>query len=253
MKLRNKVAIITGAASGIGKELAFAFGREGAVVCIFDVDISGAREVAQQIEEEVGVKARAFEVNVTDLGQIKKAVNKIEDVFQKIDILVNNAAWIKYSPFLEFGEKDWDRIMRVCLKGYFLCGQAVAQKMVKEGKGKIINIASIAGQIAMPGSSGYGSAKGGIIALTKIMALELARYNINVNAIAPGPILTPLLERTLSLEDKERRIQRIPAKRLGRPKDIAGPAVFLASDDSNYVVGHTLNVDGGFVAAGMLE
>jgi NAD(P)-dependent dehydrogenase (short-subunit alcohol dehydrogenase family) len=210
-------------------------------------------KVSHQIEKDAGSKSLALKVDVGNSSQVNKAVRKVKDLFKKIDILVNNAAYVRYSPFVKFSEKDWDQVINICLKGYFICGQAVAKEMIRHKGGKIINIASVAGYMAFAGATAYGTAKGGVIALTRIMALELARYNIIVNAIAPGPILTPLLEGTLTKGDKDARLERIPAGRLGRPEDIIGPAVFLASGDSNYVYGHILVVDGGFSAAAILR
>jgi NAD(P)-dependent dehydrogenase (short-subunit alcohol dehydrogenase family) len=251
MKLEGKVALITGGGTGIGAAIAKRFVEEGAKVCITGRRQNMLDAVSESLPHD-RVSTCSGDVTVYDDVQRMVAAALVLGE-KKIDILVNNAALAKYSPFLQFNERDFDEIISVCLKGYFRCGQAVAREMTRTGGGKIINIASIVGQVAVPGSAGYGSAKGGIVALTKIMALELAKYNIHVNAIAPGPILTPLLDRTLSYDDKKKRIDKIPSKRLGIPEDVAGPAVFLASEDSNYVVGHILNVDGGLLVTGILD
>jgi NAD(P)-dependent dehydrogenase (short-subunit alcohol dehydrogenase family) len=153
---------------------------------------------------------------------------------------------------VEISERDWDEIIRISLKGYFLCGQAVAKEMIKHKSGKIINIGSLTGHLGFAGGAVYGTAKGGIIALTRTLAVELAQYHIQVNAISPGPTLTPMFEK-VPPKDKEARLKRTPAGRFGKPEDFVGPAIFFASEDSNYVIGQILIVDGGLSAAGVFR
>ncbi len=252
MKLRDKVAIITGGASGIGREIAFGLSREGAHVVIFDIDIDRAREAAQHIEAEFGRKPLSLRVDVTKSDQVDQGVKRTVDTFSKVDILVNNAALVKLAPFTEINEADWDKITEVCLKGYFLCGQTVAKEMIKRRSGKIINIGSLTGHLGFAGLGAYGTSKGGVVALTRTMAVELAKYNINVNQISPGPTLTPMFDK-VPPKDREARLERIPAGRFAKPHDYVGPAIFFASEDSNYVYGQVLIVDGGFTAAGVFN
>lgn len=178
---------------------------------------------------------------------VEETLNK----FSKIDILVNNAGITKRGPTLSMNEEDWDRVIAVNLKGVFLCSQAVGKEMIKQKKGKIINVASIAGQIGLLNTLPYCASKGGVIQITRALAIEWAKYNINVNAIAPTIFETPLTKPVLE-NDKEfynYTIERIPLGRFGNPSDLAGAVVFLASDASDFVTGHILNIDGGWLAA----
>ena len=252
MRLKDKVAIITGGASGIGREIAFGFAREGAVVVIFDLDRDKAEKVCQQIEKDMGRKSLSLCVDVGNSVQVSSAVKATVETFEKIDILVNNAAHLVFRPLIKLNEKDWDKVMEICLKGYFLCAKAVAGEMIVRRSGKIINIGSLTGHIGFAGGTAYGSAKGGVIALTKTIAIELAKFNINVNGISPGPTITPMFAQ-VPRKDKEARLKRIPAGRFGETKDYVGPAVFFASEASDYVYGQILCVDGGLTAAGVFE
>lgn len=251
MKLEGKVAIVTGAARGIGREIALTFAKEGANVAIADIDMEALRGVSREIKS-FGKSVIEAKVDISISVEVARLRDLVIQRFGKMDILVNNAAYIRYGKFLEFEENEWDRVIEVGLKGYFLCSQVAAREMVKNRKGKIISMASVAGEVGFQRGCAYCSAKGGVIALTKVMALELAPYGINVNAIAPGPTDTGGLRSLLSKEDMEERINRIPLRRFGMPDDIAKAALFLASEDSNYITGHILDVDGGFIAAGII-
>lgn len=247
MKLANRIALVTGSASGIGKAIALAFAKEGADIIVADLDLSGAEAVVKEIQA-LNRKTMAVKTNVAIFNDVKEMVKTTVERFGKIDILVNNAGVQEHQPFLEISEESWDRVLDVNLKSCFLCSQMVAKEMVKRRQGKIINISSSGSERVYPRTAQYAAAKGGINTLTRVMACELARYNINVNAIGPGPTITPLWEKGVTPEIKEAQKRAIPMGRHAKPEDIAGAAVFLASDDSNFVTGHILYVDGGINA-----
>ena len=240
MKLKNKVAIVTGSSRGIGKAIALAFAREGANVVVNYVRSEDeAKEVVKGIEalNSTGI---AIKADISESKDVENMVNKVIEKFGRIDVLVNNAGigahLLKGSDI-----EKWDKIMDVNLKGVFLCSQAVAKVMLKQKSGNIINISSIAG--IEPGLSSlyYSISKAGVIMLTKCLALELAPY-VRVNSIAPGYVKTPMMTRALS---EEEIVKSIPLGRLGTPEDIANVAIFLASSDSDYITGQVIVVDGG--------
>lgn len=246
--LEGRAAIITGGARGIGREIARTFARTGCDVAIADVlagDLAGACDELRSL----GRNVLACEVDVSRSDAVTAFVTQVEGAFGRIDIAVNNAAYIHYGPFLEFPEAEWDKVMASSLKGVFLVGQAVARVMVARRQGSIINIASIAGEVGVPLGSAYCAAKGGVIALTKLMATELAPHRIRVNAIAPGVVDTANVRRVVGEEGMRMREALVPLGRLGTPEDIARTALFLAADDAAFITGHVLNVDGGFMAA----
>jgi len=245
--LKGRLAIVTGGARGIGYEIASTFARAGADLAIADI-LPAALERASRDIEGLGRRVLADKVDVSQASEVRAFVSRVADEFGRIDILVNNAAYIHYAGFLDFEEAEWDRVMAVSLKGYFLCGQVVAREMVKAGRGNIINIASIAGEVGVPMGAAYCTAKGGVIALTKLMATELAAHRIRVNAISPGVVDTENVRRVVGDEGMKIREALVPLGRLGRPEDVARTALFLASDDADFVSGHILNVDGGFMA-----
>lgn len=249
--MNSKVAIVTGGAKGIGGAIVTAFAREGASVVIPDIDFAGAKSKAEEVEA-TGQRSIPLHCDVSNPVQVREMVKITVDRFEKLDILVNNAASTKYAPFLETTLENWKSTLDLDLTGYFICAQAVAEKMVQKGEGKIINIASVAAQLGIRRSSAYTASKGGIIAWTRVMAIELALYNIKVNCIAPGFILTELAKKTLSEAEIQARQKRIPLGRYGRPEDVTGAAVFLASADSDYITGTTIFVDGGFTCAGIM-
>jgi 3-oxoacyl-[acyl-carrier protein] reductase len=245
MRLKDKVALITGAAQGIGREIALAFGREGADIVVADVNLEKAGQVAKEIEA-LGRKVMALELDVTDYAKVEEGLNKILDKLGKVDILVNNAGITKDSLLLRMSEADWDAVLKVNLKGTFNCTKAVSKVMIKQKMGRIINIASIIGIIGNPGQANYSASKAGIIALTKTTAKELASRNINANAVAPGFIQTDMTAK-LPEEVRQKMLGEIPLNRFGSAADVAGICLFLASEESSYVTGQTIVVDGGMV------
>jgi 3-oxoacyl-[acyl-carrier protein] reductase len=245
MRLKNKVALITGGAQGIGRQICLTFASEGADIVIGDVNLPQARKTKQEIEA-VGRIAIAEELDVTDYSKVQNTINKILDKFKKIDILVNNAGITQDNLILRMTQAQWEAVIKVNLTGAFNCIKAVSRAMLKQRAGKIINIASIIGLIGNVGQANYSASKAGIIALTKTIAKELASRNINVNAVAPGFIQTQMTER-LSEETKAGMLGRIPLGRFGNPLDVASVCLFLASQEANYITGQTIIVDGGMV------
>jgi len=247
MRLADKVAIVTGAAQGIGKDIALAFAREGADIAVCDINLEKAEATAAQIQA-LGRRSLAVELDVTDYTKVEEAVNKILDKLGKVDILVNNAGITKDNLLLRMAEQDFDAVLKVNLKGTFNCTKAVTRPMVKQRSGRIINIASIIGLIGNPGQANYAASKAGVIALTKTTAKELASRSINVNAVAPGFIQTDMTAR-LPEEVKQKMLEAIPLNRFGSATDVAAVCVFLASEESSYITGQTIVVDGGMVMA----
>jgi 3-oxoacyl-[acyl-carrier protein] reductase len=251
MRLANQVAIITGAAQGIGQAIALRFAAEGARVVIADVNGPAADQTAREIET-LGRTARAFEVDVTDAARVAALLEETQTHFGRLDILVNNAGVGLNRPFLTTTLEEWERQLRVNLTGTFLCAQAAARVMVQQGRGQIVNVASISGQRGGQGRAAYGSAKAGVILLTRVMAVELAPLGVRVNAIAPGPVDTAQSRGTHTEATRRAYRERIPTGRYGTREEIANAALFLVSDESTFVAGHVLNVDGGFAAAGLM-
>jgi len=250
MRLQERVTAITGGALGIGRATALAFAAEGALVALGDVELEAAEAVAREIGERGG-KAIAVRVDVGDAGQVQAFVERVVAAFGRLDVMFANAGIAHSAPFLEHPEAQWHRVLRVNLTGVFLCCQAAARQMVKQGGGgRIITTASINGFRGVENLIGYNAAKAGVIELTRTMAVELAQHSITVNAIAPAQIDTRLT-RSLPEAARRRRIERIPLGRFGEPEDVARAALFLASDDASYVTGHTLAVDGGYLAGGL--
>jgi NAD(P)-dependent dehydrogenase (short-subunit alcohol dehydrogenase family) len=246
MKLSNKTALVTGGSRGIGRAIAIAFAEEGANVAInYNNDNLAATKTVNEIEN-LGVRSNAFHANTSSASQVHEMIDNVLKEFGVIDILVNNAGIIRRKPFLEISEEEWDLVLGVNLKGYFLCSQYVARHMVDRRQGKIINIASVSQIQAGLNVTAYSVSKAGVAMLTKQMALELAPYKINVNGIAPGLTETDLNRKDLAdPEYRNRRLSRIPMAVILRPEDIAGTAVFLASDNSRFVTGATIFVDAG--------
>jgi 3-oxoacyl-[acyl-carrier protein] reductase len=251
MRLKEKVAIVTGGAQGIGRAISIRYAQEGAKVVIADVDSGAAKSTASEIET-LGSEALVLAVDISDSSQVDRMVQETVNRFKKVDILVNNAAYTKNIPFLEFTETEWDKIIRVSLGGYFFCSQRVAREMVKHRAGKIINMSSLAPAIAHVGLSAYAAAKAGIIAMTKVVAIELSQYNINVNAISPGPIETPLMSKMVTHIRGEEKSKKMPMGWIGKPDDVAHVAVFLASEDANHITGNILSTAGGFIGSDLL-
>jgi len=243
-KLSGKTALVTGSASGIGRAIALAFAREGASVVISDVNLDGAIKTANEITSETSVETLAVRLDVSDPASCESAVKSVIEKFQKIDILVNNAGITKDNLILRMTDDEFDKVIDVNLKGVFNMTRAVARYMIKARSGRIINIASVVGLMGNAGQANYSASKGGVIALTKTSAREFASRGILVNAIAPGFIKTAMTD-VLSEEAKAKLSSIIPLGRLGEVEDVANAALFLASDDSSYITGQVLSVNGG--------
>ena len=251
MRLNGKVAIVTGGGGGICSAICRAFVQEGAAVLVADFDLDSAKEVAESISG-AGGKAIAHQVDVGDETSVYTMVDQCIDAFGRLDVLVNGAGISINELFIDTSLSDWERVQRINLTGSFLCAQAAARRMIKRRSGRIINIVSLSGQRGGFGRAAYGSSKAGLEVLTRIMAVELSRYGINVNAVAPGPIDTPMTRVVHDEATRQSYYNLTPMRRYGTPEEIADAMVFLASDESAYVQGHTLNVDGGFNAAGLI-
>jgi len=251
INLKNKVALVTGGGSGIGKRIAEVYSQAGASVSIADINLSNAIEAAERINSKGG-RTIACAVDVRKEKSVAKMISHTLKNFNNIDILVNSAGNGITKSFLKTSLEDWDNILAVNLKGTFLVGQAAAREMVRNNWGRIINITSIAGLIGIPGRSAYAASKGGVIALTRVMSVELGTLGITVNAIAPGPVDTNLTSRMHTKETRQAYLSGSPLTRYGTLDEQAATALFLASKDSSYITGQTLPVDGGISSSGPL-
>jgi len=249
MKLKDKVAIVTGAGQGIGEAIAKKLACEGASIMVDDVNIEEANRVVQEIKTQSG-NAVAFKADVNRRDEVQNLVDTTLELFKGIHILVNNAGIRRNRPLLELTEEDWDLVVDVDLKGVFNCTQAVLKHMMAQQYGKIVNISSLAGigstnEIA----ANYSAAKAGVVALTKVTAKEAGPYGINVNCVAPGFILTPQVEKMMGKEALEKHIERRRTAtvlgRIGRPEDVANLVFFLVSEDSSLMSGQIIRIDGG--------
>jgi len=241
--LKGKVAIVTGAGHGIGREIALSLARNGAEVVVTDVT-DAIFEVGKQIEA-LGSKALPIKCDVTDFEQAQDVEEKVVGKYERIDILVNNAGIYPQKAFLDMTADDWNKVLRINLNGVFHCTKAVIPKMVKQKYGKIVNIASIAGAVVgFQNLAHYSASKAAIAGFTKSLALEVAQYGINVNAVAPGPI--DVGDVAVNTEMYQQIIKAIPVGRMGRPIDIANLVVFLVSDESNFITGQCIVSDGGY-------
>ena len=245
MKLKDKVAIITGAARGIGFAIAETLAQNGALSVIIDLNKNDVDGAVQKIDD-AGFKAIGYACDVTDSENLGNVFKDIHSKFENIDILVNNAGITRDGLLMKMKETDWDAVINVNLKGTFNCTQKVSRFMLKQKSGVIINISSVVGIMGNPGQANYAASKGGIIALTKSAAKEFASRNIRVNAIAPGFIQTEMTDK-LPKEVVDKYLEAIPLSCMGTVKDIANLCVFLASKEAKYITGQTINVDGGLV------
>ncbi len=253
-ELNGKVALVTGARQGMGKAHALALAGQGAKVVVTNRTIEGCQAVVDEITSKGG-EAVCFGMDVTSKVEVDQVFDEVIKKYGRLDILVNNAGIFVPKPVLEMTEEEWTQTIDVNLKGQFLCAQRAAKEMLKNKWGRIINIASIASGgtgIGFPGSTHYVASKGGIIGMTEALAIELADYGINVNAIGPGMIDTPMVRepgKELPKEDSELLSKSIPLKRIGKPEEVSAMVVFLASEEASYVTGATFYVDGGWLAS----
>jgi NAD(P)-dependent dehydrogenase (short-subunit alcohol dehydrogenase family) len=245
MRLKDRVAMITGAGSGIGRGIAVRMAQEGADIVAIDINPEGIKDTAIEVTS-LGRKALTLTANVALREEVEKAVQEALSVFEKIDILVNNAGIERSATVIKITDQQWDAVIDVNLKGVFHCTQVVAKQMVEKGYGRIINISSIAGKVGLFGSVNYCAAKAGVLGITRVTALELAKKNINVNAICPGPIDTPLF-RNIPEGFRQQMVDAVPKGRVGTPQDIANLALFLASEEADYITGQAINCDGGWL------
>jgi 3-oxoacyl-[acyl-carrier protein] reductase len=243
MRVKDKVVIVTGGASGLGKETCFVFASEGAQVVIADYNVEEAKKVENEIIAQGG-QAFAIFADVSKQDSVETMVSTIVEKFGKIDVLINNAGITADSTLLKMSEEQWDRVIDINQKGVFLCTKAVAPHMVAQKSGRIINTSSIVGKMGNFGQTNYAATKAAVIGMTQTWAKELGRKGINVNAVAPGFIATPMTEKMPEnvLADMK---AKVAVQRLGLPRDVANAYLFLASDDSSYVNGSVLSVDGG--------
>ncbi|MCF7886958.1 MAG: 3-oxoacyl-[acyl-carrier-protein] reductase [Candidatus Omnitrophica bacterium] len=244
MDFKDKVVVVTGAARGIGKQIAYSFAKRKAKVVLFDLD-QAQLEIAKK--ELSGItECQSYLIDVTNSLQLSNVIDKVIDKFSKIDILVNNAGITKDNLALRLSETDWDKVLEVNLKGSFLTSKAVLKKMLKQRSGKIINISSIIGIIGNFGQSNYAASKAGLIGLTKSLSKEVGARGINVNAVAPGYIETKMTD-ILSDKVKDEMLKRIPLKRFGSTEDVANTVLFLSSQLADYITGQVVVVDGGMI------
>jgi 2-hydroxycyclohexanecarboxyl-CoA dehydrogenase len=239
-RLNDKIAIVTGAGRGIGKAIAEKLAAEGATVVVTDLDEATAGETAATLSAAVAIRA-----DVTDRQGVQTMVDRVRQQFGRIDVLVNNAGWDKAGPFVGSDPADWDRVIAINLYGVLHTAKAVLPIMAEQGSGAVVNLGSDAGRVGSSGEAVYSAAKGGVIALTKSLAREMARYQVRVNCVCPGPTDTALFASFAGPKLREALTKAIPLRRLGQPADIANVVAFLASDEASFVTGQIVSVSGG--------
>lgn len=246
MTLKNRVALVTGSARGIGKAIAETLANQGANVVITDLNIDQATATAEEIGSNFGVETLALQVDVSDFNSSNTMIKQALEAFERIDILVNNAGITRDNLIMRMDESDWDSVLDVNLKGAWNCSKALIRPMMKKRYGRIVNISSVSGLAGQAGQTNYSASKAGLIGLTKALAREVASRNITVNAVAPGFIPTAL---TVDLPDelKEAMMKLIPLNRWGTPEEIAFAVAFFASKEAGYITGQVLSVDGGMM------
>ena len=246
MRFENKRVLVTGAGSGIGRATCLAFGQEGAAVAAADMNL----EAAQETTRALGGKGRALQLDVTQPGSVKAAIDAAENALGGLDILVNSAGVREIVAFLDLPFEEWQRVISTNLNGTFLCSQAAARKMIAQGQGgKIINLASVAGLVGVPNRAAYVSSKHAVVGLTKEMAMELAEHDIQVNAIAPGVVETGMTAGYFDDPNVVESVRKLhPARRWAQPQEIANLILFLASAEAHFMTGATYPIDGGFMA-----
>ncbi|MEK6778369.1 MAG: glucose 1-dehydrogenase [Candidatus Deferrimicrobiota bacterium] len=244
--ITGKVALVTGASKGLGRAMAVGLARAGASLALCGRSMADLEETQREVEQ-LSARAGSYRMDVLDRDGIREAVDAIRKDFGEIDILVNNAGVNIRKPVTQLAEEEWDLVLDTNLKGYFLVAQAVAPHMIRRGRGKIINISSIMGAVALDNLVAYASSKGGVVQMTKVMAIEWAKHNINVNAIGPTYFETPLVAALRDDPDRFRFInERTPMGRWGQPEELEGTVIFLASRASDFITGQTIYVDGGW-------
>jgi len=246
MTLKDKSAIVTGAGQGIGRAIALELAREGAKVCVADLNLETAKQVEAEVKD-MGREAMAFQVDVTDLGKVQEMAKKTVEAFGAVDILVNNVGWDKIELFIDSEPATWDRVININFKGPMHCFKAVLPYMIERKYGKIVSIASDSARVGSSGEAVYSGMKGAVISFSKTVAREVARYGINVNCISPGPTDTPFFAQVAADNPAigEGLKKAIPFRRLAQPGDLAPAVAFLVSDGSSYITGQCLSVSGG--------
>ena len=242
-RLENKIAVVTGAGRGIGRAIAEKLAAEGATVVVTDIDEASAVETANAL----GGKSVGLRTDVTSRDSVRAMAEQVGNRFERVDVLVNNAGWDKAGPFLDSDESDWERVVAINLFGVLHTTKAVLPLMVRQGSGSVVNLGSDAARVGSSGEAVYSAAKGGVVAFTKTLAREVARNQINVNCVCPGPTDTELFASMGGDNPKLREAltRAIPLRRLAQPSDLAGVVAFLASDEASYVTGQTVSVSGG--------